>query len=155
MASEDSDQIMSGCLTIHCLSNLCNFDQARCFLMQAVINHAHTTSKPFKVGLLGRMQGMSLKERDYRSQEILPAVNNELGQMLTMIIVPLHDIHATYAKEALKLLKRRPTADTLRHDKTMSNLVPGFVAFSTNSAWLPNEPDGEASLSVHKTNNPA
>ena len=119
MVSEDSDQLMSGGFPIHCFCNLCNFDEASYFLMQAIIDHAHTTSKPFKVRLLGSVQGVSLKERYDRSQEVLPSVNNELGQMLTMIVVPLHDIHTTYAKEALKLLERRSTADTLRHGKPM------------------------------------
>src|SRR5271156_4062290 len=108
MASEDSDQLMSGSLPIHCFCNLCNFDETSYFLMQAIIDHAHTTSKPFEVRLLDGVQRVSLEERYDRSQEILSPVNNELGQMLTMIVVPLHDIHTTYAEEALQLLKRRP-----------------------------------------------
>ena len=104
MASEDSDQLMSGSLPIHCFCNLCNFDETSYFLMQAIINHAHTTSKPLKVCLLDSVQRVSLKERYDRSQEILSAVNNELGQMLTVIIVSLRDIHTTHAKEALQLL---------------------------------------------------
>ena len=110
---------MSGGFPIHCFCNLCNFDETIYFLMQAIIDHAHTTSKPFKVHLLDGVQRVSLEERYDRSQEILSPVNNELGQMLTMIVVSLHDIHTTHAEEALKLLKRRPTADTLRHDKPM------------------------------------
>src|SRR5262245_60914146 len=37
----------------------------------------------------------------------------------------------------------------------MRHLIAGFVAFPARPAWLPDETDGEASFSVHKTSNPA
>jgi hypothetical protein len=119
MASEDSDQALPGCPSIHRLGYFRDFDQAISLLMQTVIDHADTTSKLFKVRLLSRSQRIALKKRYDRLQEILSAIDNELGQMLTMIVVPPHDIDTTRTKEASKLLQCRPATDTLRHGKPM------------------------------------
>ena len=35
------------------------------------------------------------------------------------------------------------------------HLIAGFVAFPARTAWLPDETDGEAALSVYKANDPA
>jgi hypothetical protein len=51
--------------------------------------------------------------------------------------------------ETLKAL--RP----LRHRELMRHLIAGSVASAPRSIWLSNEADGEASLSVYKTNHPA
>jgi hypothetical protein len=37
----------------------------------------------------------------------------------------------------------------------LRRFIAGFVASAARPVWLPNEPDGEASLSVYKTYNPA
>ena len=124
MASEDSDQAVPGCPPVHRFNHLCNFDETISFMMQALIDHPHTASKLFKICLLSRMQGMSLEERYDRSQKILPPVDNELSQVLTMIVVPLHDIDTTNAKKALQLFKRSSAADTLRHDNRWATWYP-------------------------------
>jgi hypothetical protein len=98
---------------------------------------------------------MLLKERNYRPDEIIPSIHDELAQMLTVVVLALVDVHPPNAKEALELLQRRPTADTLRHDKPMRDLVPSFVASAMPTTLLPHEPDGEASLSVYKAGDPA
>jgi hypothetical protein len=100
MASEDSDQVSSGCPAVHCLCYFRNFNETLRTTMQVLINHADTAGKAFKVASLCRMQRMSLKERNYRSQKINSTIDNELSQVLTMVVVPLCDVHATKAKKS-------------------------------------------------------
>jgi hypothetical protein len=100
MASEDSDQILLGCLPIHRFDDFCDFNQTIDIKMPVVRNHSHAPRELLKVALLCRSKRMGLEERYYRSYKILPPVHDELAQMLAVIIVPLGDIDATYTKEA-------------------------------------------------------
>jgi hypothetical protein len=154
MASEDSDQITPRCPAVHRLCNFRDLDETVWITMQASIDHAHTAGKPFKVRLLCRMQRMSLKERNYRSKKISPPIYDELGQMLAMVIVALCDIDSTDPEKALQLLQRRPAADTLRHNKPMRYLIPGFVALTVRAVMLPNKTNGEAPLPIYKAHCP-
>ena len=47
------------------------------------------------------------------------------------------------------------TARALGHDEPVEHLVAGCVAFTTPTACLPHEADGEASLSVYEADYPA
>ena len=85
----------------------------------------------------------------------IATVHDELAQMLSMVVLTLIDVDPTHAKEAHELLQCGPATDTLRHDKPMRDLVPGPVASAILPTWLPNESDGEASLSVYKASDPA
>ncbi len=58
-------------------------------------------------------------------------------------------------KKLVELLQTRDALCALRDRKFVSHLIAGPVALATRPRWLPNESDGEASLSVYKTNNPA
>ena len=155
MASEDSDQIMPGCLSVHRLDDFCDLHQTSDIEMSAVRDHPHAAHELRKVTLLRRPERVSLKERNNRSQKLRSSVHDELGQVLAVVVVAGGDVHPTNAKEALQLLQRRSAANALRHDKSVRDLIPGFVASAVRSTWLPNEPDGEASLSVHKASDPA
>lgn len=46
-------------------------------------------------------------------------------------------------------------AGALRDHEVVRDLESGFVASAPRAAWLPHETDGEASLSVYKTDHPA
>jgi hypothetical protein len=155
MASEDSDQVLPGCLPIHRLDDLSNLNQTFDIKMPIVRDQLHAACELLKVTLLRRPKRVILKERNYRPYKIISSVHDELAQMLSMVVLARIDVNAPHPKEALELLQCGPATDTLRHDKPMRDLVPGFVASATPPAWLPDEPDGEASLSVYKASDPA
>lgn len=52
-------------------------------------------------------------------------------------------------------MKTGHALSALCHGELVSHLKAGLVAFSARPTWLSNEADGEAALSVYKTNNPA
>ncbi len=155
MASEDSDQLMPGSSPVHRFDDLSDLDQTVDIKMPAVRYQAHAARELLKVTLLGRTEGVGLEERNYRPHEVFPAIHDELAQVLTMVVLALVNVDAANAEEASELLQCRPAADALRHDKPMRDLVPSFVASAVPPTLLPDEPDGEATLSVYKAGNPA
>src|SRR5277367_213476 len=155
MASEDSDQIMPWRPPVHRFDDLGNLNQTTDVKMPAVRYQLHAACELLKVTLLRRPQGIGVEERNYRPYEVVPAVHDELAQVLAMIVLALVDVDTAHAEEASELLQCRPATDTLRHNKPMRDLVPGLVASAIRPALLPDEPDGEATLSVYKASNPA
>ncbi len=145
---------MAGRLPVHRFDDFCDFNETSDIKMPSVPYQSQAARELLEITLLCRTKRVGLEERDDRPHEVLPPVHDELAQMLTMVIVALTDIDTSNAKEALELLQRRPAADTLRHDEPMRHLIPGFVASAVRAAWLPDEPDGEASLSVYKASDP-
>jgi len=155
MASEDSDQVLPGCLPIHRFDDLRNLNQTFDIKMPIIRDQLHAACELLEVTLLRRPKRVVLEERYYRSHKIIASVHDELAQMLSMVVLALVDVDTPHSKEALQLLQRGPATDALRYDKPMRNLVPGPVASATRPAWLPNESDGEATLSVYKASDPA
>jgi hypothetical protein len=155
MASEDSDQLLPGCPPVHRFDDLSNLNQTIDIEMPAVRDQLHTQRELLEVALLRRTERISLEERNYRPHEVVPPVHDELAQVLAMIVLALVDVDPAHAEEASQLLQGRPATDTLRYDKPMRDLVPSFVASATPPAWLPDESDGEATLSVYKASDPA
>jgi hypothetical protein len=95
-----------------------NFSKSRCFAVRS---------------------GSASKNGIIRSNEVCPSVHDELAQILAMIVMPLGDIDATDAEEALELFQRRYAANALRHDESVRHLIPGSVASAICSTWLPNK----------------
>jgi hypothetical protein len=56
---------------------------------------------------------------------------------------------------AIAAMSARPERVRWTPPSIIGHLKAGLVASATRSVWLTNEPDGEASLSVYKTYNPA
>ena len=155
MASEDSDQLMLRCPPIHRLDDLSNLNQTVDIKMSTARYQLHAARKLLKVTLLRRPQRVRFEERDYRSSKVVPAVHDELAQVRAVVVVALVDVYAAHAEEALELLQCRPATDTLRHNEPMRDLVTSFVASATLPTLLPDESDGEATLSVYKVSDPA
>jgi hypothetical protein len=155
MASEDSDQVLPGRLPIHRFNDLSNLNQTFDIKMPIIRDQLHAARELLEVTLLRRPKRVILKERNYRPCKIIASVHDELAQMLSVVVMARVDIDPPHAKEALQLLQCGPATDTLRHDKPMRDLVPDSVASATPPAWLPDESDGEASLSVYKAGDPA
>jgi len=155
MASEDSDQVLSGCPSVHRFRDLCDLHEPADTEVSTSREDAHAARELLEVPLLRGPKRMSLEKRNDRLHEVFPPVHDELTQMLAMVVVASADVDATNAKEASQPLQRRATAHALRHHEPMRDLVPGLVASALRSALLPHEADGEASLSVHKAGDPA
>ena len=95
------------------------------------------------------------EERNDRVDQIRASPHNVAIQMLLVVVVsPIRD-HASHAEEVHELLQAGHAFGALRNGELMSHLIAGLVAFSARPTWLSNERDGEATLSVYKTNNPA
>jgi hypothetical protein len=155
MASEDSDQITSGCPAVHGLRDFRDLSETVRIEMTTVADHAHAARELLEIKSLSCMQRMSLEERNYCPEKLISAVDDELGKVFTMVVVTLIDKHTSHTEEALKPLQCRSPADTLRHHEPMRNLIPGFVAFPARSVTLPNKADGEATLSIYKAHYPS
>ena len=155
MASEDSDQRMFGCPPVHRFHDLRDRHQPLGIEMPAGGDQPHTTRELLEVALLRGAKRMSLEERNHRSQKLLPSIHDELAQVLPMIVMALVHVDPSHTEEALELLERGTTRDTLRHDEPVRYLVPGSVASAAGATRLPHKPDGEASLSVYKAGDPA
>lgn len=98
---------------------------------------------------------MLREERNDRCYEIPSSPHHIAIQVLRVVVVsPIRD-HATHPEELHELVKTRDALGALRHRKLVRHLIAGLVAFPARSVMLPNKADGEATLSVYKTNNPA
>jgi hypothetical protein len=155
MVSEDSDQILPGLLAIHRLSDLRDVRQARVGPMGAAIDHLNTADELLEVPLLRRMHGMHHEEGNDRPDQVLPPTHHIAVQMLRMVVVSPVGDHATHAEEIHEFMKTRHALCALCHRELMGHLIAGLVAFSARPTWLSHETDGEAALSVYKTNDPA
>ena len=105
MASEDSDQLISGLSAVHGLDDLRNFDQATRMEMVAHRNQLHTVSKAREILLLRAMHRILPKERDNRFQQIRPPSHGVSVQMLSVIVVPSIDQHLPHSEEGMKLVQ--------------------------------------------------
>ena len=95
------------------------------------------------------------EEGNDRLDQILPPTHYIAIQMLLVVVISLVGDNTPDTKEVHELFKTRDALRALRHGKLMRHLIAGLVAFPARSVLLPNKADGEATLSVYKTNNPA
>ena len=98
---------------------------------------------------------MPSEERDHNFQKLRAPPHNVTIQVFFVVIVPLITQYLSHSEELTKLVQTRKTACALRDCEFVSHLIAGLVAFSLGPARLPDEPEGEASFSVYKTNNPS
>ena len=117
MASEDSDQLLSGCSSIHRLCDARDLCESVRIAMPLFGDDLHAFGEPLKVRSLRRMQRMLAKERHNRLEQVISPTNDKPAQMLTVIIVTFRDVDVSNPEEASKLLERRHASDALRHDK--------------------------------------
>jgi len=155
MVSEDSDQIVSGLSAIHRLSNLRDIRQTRPGPMGTDVDHLDTARELLESTLLRRMHRVRDEEGDDRLDQILPPAHHIAVQVLLVVVVSPVGDDATHIEEIPKLVKTRGAPCALRHRELVAHLIASLVAFSAGPIWLPDKPDGEASLSVYKTNYPA
>src|ERR1700716_2424139 len=97
---------------------------------------------------------MCCKEGNDRIDQILPPTHHVAIQVFLVVVISLVGDDAAHAEEIHELSETRDALCALCHSKLMCHLIAVFIAFSTRSVMLPNKADGEATLSVYKTNNP-
>src|SRR5262245_29756071 len=98
---------------------------------------------------------MPLEEWNNHFEQVITPANAKLQEILAMVVVAAVAIGATDTEELLEFLERRRARRRLRHHELMNHLVAGSVADSSRPIRLPNEADGEASFSIHETDDPA
>ena len=147
MVSEDSDQIVSGLFSVHRLRYLCDVRETLSGLVYTTVDQCDAASELLKVSLLRRMQRVSREERNDRVDQVAPPTHREPIQMLLVVVVsPIGD-HSTHSEETLQLSQTPDALRALRHRELMRHLIAGLVALAACSRWLPNKPNGEATLS--------
>ena len=154
MASEDSDQIVSGFSLVHRLPDLDNLRQSRRREVAPRLHQFDATRELLEVGALRRAKRMPCEERDDRLNELRPTGHDVLAQVCLVVVVAPVDVDPPYSEEALELLEAAHALHPLRHGKPRGHLDAGLVADSVYTAWLPNETDREASFSVYETDHP-
>ena len=155
MASEDSDEIVSGLTSVHRFSDPCNLDQAVDRLVTAGGNELDASDEFVEVGTLRRPQRMPLEERNNHFLQLASASYDVPVQMLAMIVVSAIRDHLTDAEELTEFMEDADTLSALRHRELVSNLVTELVASSTRPILLPDKADGEAPFSVYEADHPA
>jgi hypothetical protein len=123
--------------------------------MDTAVDQFNAARELFEIALLRRMQLVRREERNDRVDQVAPTANHESIQVLSVVVVaPIGD-HASHSEEALEFVQARDALRALCYGELVSHLIPGFVALAACPRWLPDKPDGEATLSVYKTDNPA
>jgi hypothetical protein len=155
MVSEDSDQLGSRFLAIHCGHHFDNVSQSRMAQVIAVGDSIHATGELLKVTTFCGSQRMGPKERDDYPYDIRAFSHGVSIHMLAMVVIPLIDVDRSHTEEGAEILKTTQAAGTLRYCELTEQLNASLVALSVGAVWLSYHTDREASFSVHKTNNPA
>jgi hypothetical protein len=78
MASEDPDQITSGCPPVHRLCDLGDLDETVDVKVPPTGDDLHAERELLEVALLRRTQTMRLEERNDRLEELVASVDDEL-----------------------------------------------------------------------------
>ena len=155
MVSEDSDQLVSGFLAVHRLSDLRDLDQPHRGQVMTAVDQLNTPCELLEVLLLRGTHRILLKERYDRFQQILALPHDVTIQVLFVVVVSPIDDNLTNPEEFTQFIQTGYAFGTLRNRKLMSHLKAGSVAFTTYPIILPDKADGEAPFSIYKTNNPA
>jgi hypothetical protein len=154
MASEDSDELVPGFPTIHRLHHFYDLRQTRVGLMAAFRHQLDARSELLEIEPLGSTKRMLPEERDDPFEQIRALADAVAVEVFPVVVAPPVHIHLARTKELLEVVETPDAAGALRHDEVMGDLVSGHVATPTRPAWLPNEPDREASFSVYETDHP-
>src|SRR5204863_3791368 len=102
MASEDSDQIVSGFLPVHRLSDLRDLDETVGRLVPAGGDEFDAVSELLEVLLLRTQHEMLPEKRDDRFKKIRTTTHDVAIHVLPMIVIPSVRDHTTYAEKLTK-----------------------------------------------------
>ena len=155
MASEDSDQFVSGLAMIHRLRDLSYLDETLSGQMATRVDDLHAPRELLEVVTLRRPERMLTEKRNDRPDQLRAAAHEVLAEMLAVVVMTLVDEDPAYAEEALELFEAAPALLALSHDEPMEHLVAGCVASSFRAVRLTHETNREATFSVYKADHPA
>ena len=141
MASEDSDEVVSGFAAIHRLSDLGDLDETASTQMTAVSHELNTPRELLEVLLLRGPHRMLLEERNDPFEEIDAASHDESVQMLAVVVGAVISHHHSHPEELPELVETRDARGALRDRELMGHLVSGPVAAPTRPLTLPDEAD--------------
>ncbi len=141
MASEDSDELVSGLAMIHRLRQLGYLDKTLAGQMPTGDDDFHAPRELLEIVPLRRPQRMLTEERNDRADQLRATTHVVLAKGLLVVVVTLVDENPAYAEELSELFEARPTSFALRHDEPMEHLVAGPVALSARAIVLAHETD--------------
>ncbi len=141
MASEDSDQVLSGFSMIHCLRELSDLDQPLGREMSAALADLHAEGKLLEIVVLRCPKRIRSEERNDHLEEIFPSAHRVAMEMLFVVVAPSIDTDGPDAEEGAQIIQRAHATSTLHHHKAVGHLESGLVALPTCPVWLPNEAD--------------
>ena len=105
MASEDSDEVMTGLLVIHRFGNASDLDKTLPRQVPPRLDHIHARRKASEVEPLRGTKRMLAKERDNRPHEITALRHGVLAQVLLVVVMSSVHVQPPYSEELLKLLQ--------------------------------------------------
>ena len=102
MASEDSDHIVPGFLTIHGLHDRDDFDESISVEMSPCVDHFDTLGELLEIRTLRRPEWVLAEERDDRSHQVRSLPNDVSVHVLSMVVVALIGDKAANIEELAK-----------------------------------------------------
>src|SRR5439155_9694316 len=105
MASEDSDQLVSGFAVVHRLRDLGNLDETLSGHMPASSDDFHASRELLEVMSLLCPQRILTEEWNDRIDQLRASTYEILAEMLAMVVVAAIDEDPTDAEEAFQLLQ--------------------------------------------------
>jgi hypothetical protein len=122
MASEDSDQLSSGCSCVHRLGDPRDLNEAVDIEVPLGRDHTHALREPREIAHLRRPERVALEKRYDRLEEILLPVDDELTQVLAVVVVTLSDVDTAHPQRSSEAPRVR--GDFRRHASPQTGAPP-------------------------------
>jgi hypothetical protein len=151
MASEDSDQFISGFLMIHRLHDCRDFRQSLTGEVMADRAQIDAALELGEVISLARSQRISLEERNNDLAEIISPAHYEVPKIFFVVVMSSIDVDRSNSEEFAELVQSGQTSGALDHNKRMTHLPPGPITDPIGSAGLTSQTDREATFAVNET----
>src|SRR6266511_2647459 len=119
MASEDSNEIVSGFLPVHRLDDLCDLDETFGRLVAACRDELEATCELLKVLLLRAPHRIAPEERNDPLQKILAATHGVPIHVLPVVVIPPVWDHSTDAEVLTEIIEARYAGGALRDRELM------------------------------------
>jgi multisubunit Na+/H+ antiporter MnhG subunit len=139
MVSEEADQLCSGFLAVHRLSDFGDRHQSLTAQVTAGRYPLNTSRELLEILLLRGTHRMLPEEWDHHFQQFYAPSHNVTMQVFFVVIAPLVSQYLSHSEKLTKLLQTRKTSCALRDRELVSHLIAGLVAPSPRPVWLPNE----------------
>ncbi len=129
MASEDSDQLVSGFFPVHRLDDLRDLNETLGRLVPAERDQLYTACELLEVLLLRAPQRIPLEERDDRLKKIRATSHDVATHVLSVVVIPPVWDDVANAEILTKVFEARDARGALRNSELVRHLETGLVAF--------------------------